>query len=457
MRTRIRILGIVLVLLTWSGIGEARHAFGGDDWPQWRGPNHDGSTDSRNLPMSWSATENVKWKVPMPSWGGSTPAIWGDRIFVTSAVEAGKGPDAPVTKQMAGARKRAGQDLLLLCYSKKDGSEQWRRTLGGGNLHIGKQNMASPSPITDGTHVWALTGTGVLAAFDMDGKQVWLIDLQETYGAFGLNWGYGASPLLHDGKLIVPVLHGMTTNDPSYIVAFEPTTGKEIWRVERPTDAKAESPDAYATPVALEYGDRTEILISGGDYLTAHDFATGKEVWRCAGINPTGDAYYRTVATPVVAGDIVLACAKRGPTVACRIGGKGLVTESHTVWTSDIAYDVPTPVYDGKYVYILNDRGFLSCIDPRTGDAAYHKKRLPRGVYDASPLLAGDRLYVTSEEGRTVILATGPEFKVLGDNRLEDDYTLASIAVSGNELFIRTSTSLYCIAEAPAALDGKDG
>jgi len=153
-----------------------------------------------------------------------------------------------------------------------------------------------------------------------------------------------------------------------------------------------------------------------------------------------------------VAGDVVLACAKRGPTIACRVGGKGDVTQSHTVWTrEDVAYDVPTPVTDGENVYVLNDRGFFACIDADTGEPHYLKERLPRGIYDASPLLADGKIYVTNEAGRTAVLKAGPEFEVLGVNDLDDDYTISSIAVSGDELVLRTSTHLYCIgASAPA-------
>lgn len=418
-----------------------------EHWPQWRGPSLDGTSDATGLPTSWSTTENVKWKTPLPSWSGSTPAIWGDRIFVMSPTEKGEGPGAPVLRKMGGERAPEGVELLLLCISKADGKELWRKRLGDGNYVLGKQNMSSPSPITDGDNVYVLTGTGVFAAYTMDGAEVWKMNLQENYGKFGLGWGYGATPLLFEGKLIVPILHGMTTDAASQLIAFDSKTGKEVWRVERPTDAVVESPDAYTTPVPLAYEDRTEILISGADYLTAHDPDTGKEIWRCGGINPTKNQYYRTVASPVVAGDVVLACAKRGPTIAVRIGGKGDVTKTHTAWTSELSYDVPTPVTDGTYVYILNDRGFMACVEAATGDVQYMKERLPRGVYDASPLLAEGRIYVTNEAGRTAVLKAGPKFEVLGVNDLEDSYTLSSIAVSGNELFVRTSTHLYCIAE----------
>jgi outer membrane protein assembly factor BamB len=307
--------------------------------------------------------------------------------------------------------------------------------------------MSTPSPVTDGQSVWAVTGTGLVSRLDLDGKIVWQHDLQKKYGKFGLNWGYGSSPLLFDGRLIVPVLHGMTTDDPSYVVAFDPKDGSVLWKVERPTDAVAESPDAYCTPVPLVTKDRTEIVILGGDYLTGHDPKTGKEIWRCAGVNPKGGKSFRAVATPVVVDDLVLACVRKGPIVACRAGGQGTVTDTHTAWKSEAGTDVPSLASDGKHLYVVDDGGLISCLDPKTGAAHYKKERLPRGTYSASPVVADGKVYVTSESGRTAVVAAGPEFKILSENPLDDDYTLSSIAISGKELFLRTSTHLYCIGK----------
>jgi outer membrane protein assembly factor BamB len=425
-------------------------AQGGENWPQWRGPALNGTSDSTDLPIKWSETEGVRWKVKLPSWSGSTPAIWGDRIFVASASEAGAGAEAKVAKKMGGDRKKEGVDLLLECRSKKDGSLHWEYKLPGLNYQIGKQNMSSPSPITDGKMVFWSTGVGVVTGLTVEGKQVWQVDLQKTYGKFGLNWGYGASPLLFEDKLIVPVLHGMTTKDPSYLVAFEPGTGKVLWRVERPTDAQNEGPDAYTTPMVMKYPDRTEIIVEGGDYFTGHDPRTGQEIWRCGGLNPHQDKFYRAVCSPAVVGDMVFACIKNGPFVACRGGGKGLVTSTHVAWTvgtAGLICDVPTPVSDGDRLYVLNDKGFMNCYEPKSGKVIYEKQRLPGGTYDASPLLADGKIYVTNEKARTTVLAAGPEFKILSENMLDDDYTLSSIAVSGKELFIRTSSHLYCIGK----------
>jgi outer membrane protein assembly factor BamB len=421
-------------------------ALANDNWPQWRGPSLNGTSDSTGVPEKWSETENVKWKVKLPSWSGSTPAVWGDRIFVTSPSDPATSSEAKVERK-GGANKKEGENLLLLCLSRKDGSTLWQYQLPGINYQIGKQNMSSPSPITDGKLVWWLTGTGILTGLDLEGKVVWTHDLQKEYVKFGLNWGYGASPLLFDGMLIVPVLHGWHNTGPSYLIAFDAASGKEVWKIERKTDAKKEGPDAYTTPIPMRYPDHTEIIVVGGDYFTAHDPKTGGEIWRCGGLNPRQDQFYRAVCSPAVVGQMVFACIKQGPFVACKGGGKGLVTDTHLAWTNKFGCDVPTPVSDGTYLYVLNDGGLLSCYDPASGKAFYERQRLPGGTYDASPLIVEGRIYCTNEKAHTTVVATGPEFKVLGENVLDDDYTLSSIAVSGKEFFIRTSSHLYCIGK----------
>ena len=176
----------------------------------------------------------------------------------------------------------------------------WKQPLGGGNHQERKQNMSSPSPVTDGTTVWVMTGTGILKAFDFSGKELWARDIQKDYGRFGLQLGLRVVAAAARDSLYVQVLHGMKTDDPSYVLRIDKATGKTIWRVERPTTARFESPDAYTTPALLRYGAATEIVITGGDVVTGHDPATGKELWRADGLNPDNDGNYRIVASPVV-------------------------------------------------------------------------------------------------------------------------------------------------------------
>lgn len=422
-------------------------ALGAQDWPNWRGPSHDGASDATGVPTEWGEGKNVKWKAPVPSWSGSSPIVTGDRVFVVSPTAAGSGPAAPQKRGMGGKRKPEGKDILLICYSKKTGKPLWQKPLANDNHHMGYQNMSSPSPVTDGKMVWGLTGTGVLTGFTVEGKPRWQVNLQKSFGKFGLGWGYASSPLLLGDRLIVQVLHGNDTDDPSYVVAFAAKSGKMLWRVERPTDALKESPDSFATPVPMIVGNRTEIIVGGGDYITSHDPKTGRELWRCGGLNLERVGNYRGVASPAVIGDLAIHCIRGGPTVACRTGGKGNVTETHKAWSEGFSYDVPTPVTDGKYLYTLKDNGVLSCYDPKTGKAVYDDGRLPNGTYRASPLLVDGKIYCTNQNALTTVVTAGPQFKVLSQNQLDDDYTLSSIAVSGKNLFIRTSQAVYCIGE----------
>jgi outer membrane protein assembly factor BamB len=404
-------------------------SFGGN-WPQWRGPNLNGVADEKDLPVRWSTTENITWKLALPDFSGSTPIIWHNRIFLNIG---------------------DGAELYLWCVDRDKGTEIWRKHLGTGNAKVRKQNMSSPSPVTDGQNVWVLTGTGVLKAFDFGGNELWGRDLQKDYGSFGLNWGYASSPLLHKDLLYIQVLHGMKTDDPSYVLAIEKLSGKARWRVERQTDAVAESPDSYTTPALLRYGDKEEIVISGGDYVTGHDPTTGEELWRAGGLNPSKDRNYRIVASPVIADGMIYASSRVRPLIALKAGGRGDVTKSNLVWTTDQGSDVPTPVTDGKYIFILNDRGIMWCRDAKTGTEIWGSQRVRAGTYSASPVMADGKLYVTSEDGITTVLAAGSEFKVLGENDLSD-YTLSSPAISDGQIFMRTQSCLYCIGKRTPAV-----
>jgi len=396
-----------------------------DNWPQWRGPQLNGVSREANLPLRWSTQENVAWKLPLPGRSGSTPIIWGDRIFLNVA---------------------DGDDISLWTVDRQTGKVLWKQRLGGGNQTVRKHNMSSPSPVTDGKTVWVLTGTGVLKAFDFAGKELWSRDIQREYGRFGLNHGYGSSPLLHEGALFIPVLHGMKTDDPSYLLRVDGATGKTVWKVERPTTAQAESPDAYTTPALVKRGNQAEIVVTGGDIVTGHDPATGKELWRANGLNPTNDPWFRIVASPVVNGDLVYAPTRVRPMLALRTGGRGDVTTSHRVWSFDNGPDVPTPVTDGTLLYVVNDKGIVWGLDARTGKTVYGPERLKPGTYSASPVLADGRIYVTNEDGLTSVFKAGPKFELLAENDLVD-YTLSSLAVSEGQIFARTATHLYAIGK----------
>ena len=306
--------------------------------------------------------------------------------------------------------------------------------------------MSSPSPVTDGERVWVMTGTGILKAFDVEGTELWTRDIQESYGRFGLNWGYASSPLLHDSALYVQVLHGMRTDDPSYVLRIDRDTGETVWRVERPTEARRESPDSYTTPALLQYDGMTEIVITGGDAVTGHDPDSGQELWRADGLNPTRNGAFRIVASPIVQGEMIYAPTRVGPLLALRAGGRGDVLDSHVVWSTEDGPDVPTPVTDGEYFYVVNDRGIVFVFDAQTGDEVYGQQRVQTGTYSASPVLADGKIYVTNERGTTTVFTAGPTFEVLAENVL-DDYCLSSPAISDGQIFIRTTSHLYAIGE----------
>jgi outer membrane protein assembly factor BamB len=456
-----------------------------DNWPHWRGPSHNGVSTETGLPVTWGATcasdtatssqldglpespdgsapiqrgrggqggregrpllpfscdnlqtENVAWKLSLPAYSGSTPIIWGDTIFLNVATAANTG------------------ELELWAIDRTTQSVSWKRPIAGSNHMERKQNMSSPSPVTDGRTVWVMTGVGILKAFDFAGKELWSRDIQADYGRFGLNWGYASSPLLKNNALYVQVLHGMKTDDPSYILKIDAATGKTLWHVERATPALAESPDSYTTPLWVDTPTRPELVITGGDVISGHNPDTGAEYWRADVLNPQRARNYRIVASPTIVGDLVIAPTRNNPMVAIRPGGSGDVASTHVAWTFAQGPDVPTPVSDGKLLYIVRDGGVAFALDARTGETVYGPERLPNGTYSASPILADGKIYVTTEEeGITTVYRAGPKFEVLSSNRLADDcspYCLSTVAISDSQLFIRTASFLWAIGERKA-------
>jgi outer membrane protein assembly factor BamB len=400
-----------------------------EHWPQWRGPMLNGISGEKNLPVRWTTTENITWKLAMPERSGATPIVWGDHVFLNVG---------------------EGSSLSLWAVDRTSGAVRWKRPLGDGNRRMMKQQMSSPSPVTDGRWVWVMTGTGVLKAFDFAGKESWTRDVQAEYGRFGLQWGYASSPLLFEDSLYVQVLHGMHTDDPSYLLRIDKATGKTVWRVLRPTKARFESPDAYTTPALLRYGNSTEIVITGGDVVTGHEPASGKELWRADGLNPNNNGAFRIVASPVVHGDLLFAPSRERPLLALKPGGRGDVTASHVLWSFNNGPDVPTPVTDGTYLYSINDRGILYVLDAMSGKTVYGPQRLRNATYSGSAVLADGKIYITDEDGVTTVIRSGPKFELLAENDLQD-YTLSSPAISDGQIFVRTASFIYAIGKRQVA------
>jgi outer membrane protein assembly factor BamB len=223
-------------------------------------------------------------------------------------------------------------------------------------------------------------------------------------------------------------------------------SGKTLWKVDRPTDAKHESPDSYSTPTLVRVEGKTQLVVSGGDYVTGHDLDTGREIWRMGGFNPNQERFYRTIASSLVSGGIVYTTSTRGkPFIAFRAGGQGDITSTNLVWKNDLGSDVPTPTTDGKRIYVVSDRGVMVCLDAKTGKVLWDRQRIEPGTYSASPLLADGKLYVTNEDGATTVMNAGDEFKVLAVNRV-NGHTLASPVAVGDEILLRTADYLYCLA-----------
>jgi outer membrane protein assembly factor BamB len=375
----------------------------------------------------------VAWKLPLPAYSGSTPIIWGNTILLNVATGANTG------------------ELELWAIDRTKQAVAWKRRLADSNHMERKQNMSSPSPVTDGKQIWVMTGLGIFKAFDFAGNELWSRNLQTDYGRFGLNWGYASSPLLKGDALYVQVLHGMKTDDPSYVLKIDKMTGKTLWRVERPTPAVFESPDSYTTPTWIEANGRAELIVTGGDVVSGHDPATGREYWRADVLNPGRDRNYRIVASPTIVEGLIIAPTRNNPLVAMRPGGNGDVAASHVAWTFAQGPDVPTPVSDGKLLYVVRDTGVVFALDVKTGATVYGPKRLPPGTYSASPILADGKIYVTTEEeGLTTVFRAGPEFEILSSNSLLGDcspYCLSTVAISEGQLFMRTSSFLWAIGQ----------
>jgi outer membrane protein assembly factor BamB len=396
-----------------------------DNWPQWRGPNYDGICAETGFPTTFSETDGLVWKLKMPGRGSSTPAVWGDRIFLTS--EDGQ------------------KNVLLLCVSTT-GKELWRRTLGGSSNMRGEGNDASASPSTDGKHVYCFTGNGDLGCFDFEGNQVWKFDAQERYGKFKMGWGTHTSPLLFKDRLYLQLIH----SGGAHVIAMDKMTGQEIWKVDRPSGAKAECKESYASVVPWSNGSEAYIISHGADYAIAHRLDDGSEIWRLGDLNPTipNGRYNNTlrlVASPVaVATLIVVPTAKHGPVVGVKPDAHGKITRgsAQEAWRlPKDTPDVPSPLVHGSYVYLSGADGTLTCLDAVTGKEMYSEVA-HKSLHRASPVYADGKVYLTGREGNITVVKAGPRFEILASSHLKDKL-YASPAFADHRIYIRGFDYLY--------------
>jgi outer membrane protein assembly factor BamB len=414
------------------------------DWPQWRGPNFNGSSEEANLPAVWEKGDAV-WAVEMPGPSAGTPVILGDKVFVSST-------------------DRKTKSLQALCLDRKTGKILWQHKTSDRMERDDRSNYASPSPVADADRVFFFYGDGTFVAYDHDGKELWSRSVTEDHGEFAFLWTFSSTPLLHDGKLYLQVLQrdvpvqrrgSKPRGIESFLLAVDPATGKDLWKVDRPSEARQESREAFSSPVPFEYEGRKEILVAGGDCLTGHDPATGRELWRWGTWNPTRITHWRLVPSPVAGGGVVLACApKEDPVYAIKAGGTGTLNDSAIAWTSeqtpDVTADVPTPLfYQGDFFVLAEEKRKLSRVEPATGRVKWTAELPGRTRYESSPTGADGKIYTMNFRGEVVVVEA-ESGKLLGTIPMGepgDTDTRSTIAAAHGQLFIRTNGKLFCIAK----------
>ena len=424
----------------------------GDSWPGWRGADGNGRSAETNLPLRWSVGADgagVLWKMPVAGVGHASPIVWNDRIFITTATSSD--PKLETFKPglyFGGNQKKpdaAEYSYRLICLDAKTGKTLWSKAAikkyPSIPRHI-KNSYASETPVTDGRHVYASFGPEGLFCFDFDGNVKW----KRSLGTFRMRYGWGtsSSPILYKDKVIVVC----DRQDDSYIAAFDKETGEPVWRSSR--DEKSN----WATPFVFDADGRDLLIANATGRMKAYDPLTGKTIWECAGgssiVSPTPVSGHGLVyVTSGYVGD------QNRPIYAVRPGATGDLTLGEGEKASDgIAWYlpqagpyIPSPVVYGPYLYVLLDRGFLTCYDAKTGKEVYGKQRLGRrNAFTASPVAGDGKIYCLSEEGTCYVIKAGPEFKVLAVNELEE-VCMASPAIANGKLYVRARKHLYCIGK----------
>lgn len=414
------------------------------NWPQWRGPDGQGVSTEKNLPTEWSATKNIKWKTPIAGRSHSSPIVWGNKIFLTTAIEGPVVPGAKAVKHMMGDKEFLHPDSIgadrkhtfkVICLNANTGKILWEQTAFEGtpydNRHR-KSSFAASTPATDGKYVYAFFGSEGLYAYEMSGKLAWKADLGKL-GTVGM--GTGTSPILHDKLVLMQC--DEDNGEASFIVALDKKSGKEIWKTPRKVQV------SWSTPILVRTAKRAELITSGTEAIVAYDPATGKELWRHKGVESNA------IPSPVANNEVVFLSAGF-PTkivMAIRMGASGDLTDSGNVaWkhSKGTAY-VPSPILYGDYLYLTTDRGILTCLDAKTGELVYEGGRVPiPATFTASPVAFDGKILLTSEDGDTFMVKAGPKHEVLGSNSVGEP-VYASPAIADGRIFIRGEKNLYAI------------
>lgn len=429
----------ILVVSTMSGA----------NWPQWRGPDGTGVTNETGLPVEWSRDQNIAWRAPLAGLGVSGPVVWGNRVFLTyqvgsSALRKGNHPsfiqggDAAAAGEipLGGARPSGVDDKIVFAvaaFQASDGKPLWEYKVpaegGLPDVHE-KRNLATPSPVTDGERVYAWFSNGQFVVLDVAGKLVWSRHLGKDYRPFDLEWGHSSSPVLYQDKLLLLSYQSSS----AYLLALDKRTGKEIWKTEGEKVAKS-----YSTPLVIETAQGPEVIVNSSERIEAFDPQSGKPLWQY--ILPHRFA----VPMPVFHdGMIYLNRGYRSsPTLAIRPGGRGDITNSHVAWNvgAGAPYTSSLIYYDGLLFYVT-EQGIATCLDAKTGERVWQER--VGGIYSASPVAADGKVYLFSETGEAVVLKPGRTPQVLARNKL-DGRIIASPAVSGGRIFVRTDRDLIAI------------
>ena len=414
-------LFIVLILLTMT--------IQAQNWQQWRGPGADGIAEPGNYPVRFSATDDILWKTELPGKGGSTPIVWKDRIFITSGI----GED------------ETAEDGVL-CYDWT-GKQLWQVSLGKQipGRHV-RGSGSSPSVVTDGKRLFVYFKSTTLAALDFNGKILWRTNLQERYGEITFFWDLGTSPFLVDSNVVVAVMH----EGKSYLLALEQSTGKEVWKADRNFTCGRESAQSYTTPLVITEGNHKTIVVWGADHLTGHDATTGEIKWSYSGFNPDQRSAWRTIASAIIYQGIAIVPYGRGRYLAgMKINVNGDLTRQDFLWEkTGIGTDVATPVAVNNKVYIVSYNGKVLCLDIPTGEEIWQID-LPagNGAYYSSPTLAGNLLYICSEEGAFYVCEVSPTGIQIINQTKFDDYFVATPVLVQDRILLRGTKYLYCIGK----------
>ena len=438
MKVTRRITLALLAISSLTTVGSAAN------WPQWRGPDGSGISTEKNLPAAWTPTTNIKWKAAIPGRGHSSPIVWGNRVFVTTAVEGDAVPGAKAAKHMIGDKEFVHPDSIgadrkhqfkVIALNRESGKVVWEATAWEGtpydNRHR-KSSYAASTPATDGKLVYAFFGTEGLYAYDFNGKLAWKAQLGNMAN---LGMGTGTSPILFENLVIVQC--DEDNGEGSFIVALDKKSGKEAWRTPRKIQI------SWSTPLLVKSATRSELITSGTETVISYDPATGKELWRHKGLESNA------IPSPVANSDMVYLVAGFPAKIAMaiKLGGNGDLTGTPNVpwqYAKGTAY-VPSPILYGDYLYLTTDRGILTCIDAKTGEVKYEGGRIPiPATFTASPVAFEGKILMTSEDGDTFILKAGPKHEVLATNSVGEP-VYASPAIADGRIFIRGEKNLYCI------------